>query len=93
MGFEKGHKKYGGKPKGYVSEDVKRSQEIFKEAIEIQFPKMIEAFDQARAKDPIKYLDLITKFAQYVLPKMVDVTTKGEEVKQVFKIGDTEIEL
>jgi ribosomal protein L16/L10AE len=89
----KGKPKTGGKPKGYTSEAVKASQEIFKSAIEDQFPKMIEAFDKARAKDPIKYLDLITKFAQYVMPKMVDVTTKGEEVKQVFKIGDTEVEL
>jgi hypothetical protein len=93
MAFKKGHPKTGGKPKGYTSEDVKASQEVFRAAIEEQFPKMIEAFEKAREQSPIKYLELIAKFAQYVMPRMVDVTTKGEEVKQIFKIGDTEIEL
>jgi len=93
MGFKKGKEKTGGKPKGYQDESTLASREVFKSAIEDQFPKMIEAFDKAREQSPVKYLELITKFAQYVMPKMVDITTKGEEVKQVFKIGDTEIEL
>lgn len=89
----KGEPKTGGKAKGYTDEATLASREIFKSAIEDQFPKMIEAFEKAREQSPVKYLELITKFAQYVMPKMIDVTTKGEEVKQVFKIGDTEIEL
>mgnify|MGYP003490246651 CR=1 FL=1 len=93
MAFKKGHEKVGGKPKGHTDEATLASREVFKSAIEDQFPKMIEAFDKAREQSPVKYLELITKFAQYVMPKMIDVTTKGEEVKQVFKIGDTEIEL
>jgi hypothetical protein len=90
---KKGEAKTGGKPKGYTSEAVKATQEVFRSAVEAQFPMMEKAFEEAREQSPIKYLELITKFAQYVMPKMVDVTTKGEEVKQVFKIGDTEIEL
>lgn len=93
MAFKKGHSKVGGKTKGHQDDATLASREVFKSAIEEQFPKMMIAFEEARKQSPIKYLELITKFAQYVMPKMVDITTKGEEVKQVFKIGDTEIEL
>lgn len=93
MSREKGSTKSGGKQKGYQDDATLASREVFKSAIEEQFPKMMIAFEEARKQSPIKYLELITKFAQYVMPKMVEITPKVEEVKQVFKIGDTEIEL
>lgn len=93
MAKPKGSIKVGGRIKGTGNKDVQVARDVFRLAVEDQFPKMIEAFDKARAESPVKYLELISKFAQFVMPKMVDVTTNGEEIKQIFKIGDTEIEL
>ena len=89
--FEVGHK--GFKPKGAVNKLTQTARELFVATLEGQVPHLSESFEMVRTEDPAKYLDLFAKYAQYFVPKQVDITTKGEEVKQVFKIGNVEIEL
>lgn len=93
MKFEKGHKKLGGKQKGTVNKVTESARELFKQTLEAQVPSLLQAFEDVREKDPAKFLEIYAKYAQYFVPKQVDVTTQGEQVKQVFKIGNQEIEL
>jgi hypothetical protein len=89
--FEKGHK--GFKPKGAENKVTQDARILFKQTLEAQVPSLLQAFEDVRAKNPDRFLELFAKYAQYFIPKQVDVTSKGEEVKQVFKIGNIEIEL
>lgn len=82
-----------GKPKGATGKVVTEARQLFVETLQGQVPSIHAAFEAVKAKDPAKYLELFAKYAQYFVPKKVDVTTNGEEVKQVFKIGNVEIEL
>lgn len=93
MPFEKGHKKATGRPEGATNKITQDARELFKQTLEAQVPSLLQAFEDVRAKNPDRFLELFAKYAQYFIPKQVDVTSKGEEVKQVFKIGNTEIEL
>lgn len=93
MKFEKGHKKLGGKQKGTVNKVTESARELFKQTLEAQVPSLLQAFEDVRKDDPAKFLEIYAKYAQYFVPKQVDVTTQGEQVKQVFKIGNQEIEL
>ena len=93
MKFEVGHKKVGGKQKGSVNVITQTARELFKETLELQVPNLLQAFEEVRAEDPAKFLELFAKYAQYFVPKQLDITTQGEQIKQVFKIGDVEIEL
>jgi hypothetical protein len=88
--FEKGN---GGKPKGANNKVVQEARALFVQTLEGQVPNIQEAFEEVRIKDPSKYLELFAKYAQYFIPKKVDVTTNGETIEQVFKIGNTEIKL
>lgn len=90
--FEKGDNRPR-KQKGDVSIITKEARVIFKETLEGQVSNIELAFNDVFKYDKAKYLELFAKYAQYFVPKQVDITTKGEEVKQVFKIGNTEIEL
>lgn len=94
MPFEKGESgNPNGKPKGIENKTTEAARELFVATLENQVQHIMSAFDQVREVDPAKYLDLYAKYAQYFIPKKVDVTTQGEQVKQVFKIGNVEIEL
>ena len=85
--------KSGGRQKGVPNVIVKGAREVFKETLEGQVEHIQDSFEKVRQIDPIKYLELFAKYAQYFMPKQVDITTGGEQVKQVFKIGGQEIEL
>ena len=82
-----------GKPKGAEAKVNKEARQLFVETLQGQVGHIHNAFEQVRVKDPAKYLELFAKYAQYFVPKKVDVTSGGDEIKQVFKIGNVEIEL
>ena len=89
--FKKGQAK--GKPVGAINKVTQTARELFVTTLEGQVPSIQEAFEKVKAKNPEKYLELFAKYAQYFIPKKVDVTTNGESIEQVFKIGNTEIKL
>jgi hypothetical protein len=65
-GFEKGNK---GKPKGAVNKVTQEARELFLQTLEAQVPNINEAFEKVREKNPVQYLDLFAKYAQYFVPK------------------------
>jgi hypothetical protein len=79
-GFTKGNE---GKPKGAVNKTVQEARVLFVQTLEGQVPNIEEAFEKVREKDPAMYLNLLSKYAQYFVPKMVDITTGGEKMNFV----------
>jgi hypothetical protein len=65
-GFEKGNT---GKPKGAVNKVTQEARELFLQTLESQVPNINEAFEKVREKNPVQYLDLFAKYAQYFVPK------------------------
>jgi hypothetical protein len=64
--FEKGN---NGKPKGATNKVTQEARELFLQTLEAQVPNIMEAFNQVREKNPVQYLDLFQKYAQYFVPK------------------------
>lgn len=71
--FEKGNK-LGGRPKGSVDKVSREARLLFVKVLSDQVPYIEDSLNKVREKDPAKYLDLMCKFAQYFVPKMVHVT-------------------
>ncbi len=80
-GRPKGLPKTGGKPKGYSDEATKGARELFKQIIEGEFHYIQESMAAARKKDPIKYLDVLSRFTSFVLPKQVEATITDNSIK------------
>jgi len=93
MAKPKGAPKIGGRTKDTPNKLTQTARQLFTSTLEGQVPNLLQAFEEVRQDDPAKYLELFAKYAQYFMPKQVDVTTKGESVKQLLKIGGVEIEL
>jgi hypothetical protein len=81
MPFEKGQKKTGGKQKGYTDATVQTARQRFVEICEGQNENVQSALEEVRKKDPAKYLDIMSKLAQYFVPKKVEQV--GETVLRV----------
>ena len=82
-GFDKG--KSGnpqGRPKGVENKVSQDARALFLSTLEGQVPNINKAFNDVKDIDPAKYLDLFCKYAQYFMPKKVDVTTDGDKLNQ-----------
>ncbi len=73
MAKAKGSAKTGGKQKGYTAEPVRKAQELFTLTLEGEVPHIQAAFDKVRKEDPVKYLEIFAKYAQYFIPKKTEV--------------------
>lgn len=94
MAAPKGHPHYGGgKEKGTPNKVTTEARELFTKTLAGQVEHIADSFDKVRVSNPEKYLDLFAKYAQYFVPKYVDVASNGEQVKQVFVIAGQEVEL
>ena len=76
--FKKGESK--GRPKGIPNEITKTAREMFKATLEEQVPHIQEAFNAVRNEDPAKFLELFAKYAQYFVPKQLDVTLESKTI-------------
>lgn len=74
MARPKGLPKTGGKAKGYTSEPVKKAQELFVSILEGEVDHLQNALQKVRLKDPAKYLEIYSKFAQYFIPKKTELS-------------------
>lgn len=84
--FDKGNT---GRPKGAKNKLTKTVKECWLEAFnELQNDSKANLIDWGR-KNPGYFYQIAAK----LIPAAVDVTTGGEPIKQIFKIGNTEIEL
>ena len=67
-----------GKPKGTQNRTTKESKEFLKAILFAEFDNIQESLKNARQESDSKYIDLLTKLLQFVLPKQVEADAKGE---------------
>jgi hypothetical protein len=90
--FEKGN---SGKPKGATNKVTNEARELFLQTLEAQVPNIMQAFDDVREKNPVQYLDLFAKYAQYFVPKKTSLEGGDKpldlnfNLKEVIKFDNT----
>lgn len=71
-------KKTGGREKGTENQLTKTARELFSQTLENQVPNIEGAFDAIlESGDHAKYLELFAKYAQYFVPKKIDLDVTG----------------
>lgn len=77
MGKEKTQFKAGnpGKPKGAENKTTKQARELFISIMEGEQMHIKASLDYIRDKDPAKYLEILSKFYPYFIPKKLEVDT------------------
>lgn len=70
--FQKGNP---GKPKGAENKTTKAARELFISIMEGQQEHIEDCLDKVRVKDPAKYLEVLSKFYPYFIPKKIEVDT------------------
>lgn len=78
--FEKGN---AGKPKGAVNKTTQAARVLFLSIMEGEQENIKECLDKVRAKDPAKYLEVLSKFYPYFIPKKLEVDTPTELIINV----------
>ena len=53
---------------------------IYLKALTNSLPEVESAMKEVRAEDPYKFLALVEKFGQKILPNQIDVTSDGNEL-------------
>lgn len=77
--FEKGNP---GKPKGAENKTTKAAKELFVSIMEGEVDHIKEALDKIREKDPAMYLQTLSKFYPYFIPKKMEIDTpEGLNIK------------
>lgn len=77
--FEKG--KASGKPKGAENKVSRAAKELFLEIMESQVDNIEASLSAIREKDHAKYLEVLSKFFPYFIPKKLDISTPKEGIK------------
>lgn len=94
MAFKKGDKKpeTSGRQKQVPNKVTQTAREIFIATLEAQSDRIGKAFDDVlmgkkdendnyiTKPDPAKYLELFAKYAQYFVPKKLDVNMEGKVI-------------
>ena len=70
--FEKGN---SGKPKGAENKTTKAAKELFVSIMEGEVDNIKASLDKIRVKDPGKYLEVLSKFFPYFIPKKLEIDT------------------
>lgn len=64
-----------GKPKGAVNKTTQAAREIFLAIMEGQQEHIEDCLEKVRKKNPAKYLEVLSKFYPYFIPKKIEVDT------------------
>lgn len=78
--FQKGNK---GKPKGAVNKATRKAKELFLEIMDGEVDNIKNSLDELRKKDKGRYLEVLSKFFPYFIPKKVEIDTPGEIIINV----------
>lgn len=74
-----------GKPKGTLNRTTKESKEFLKSILFAEFDNIEDSLRRAREESDSKYIDLLSKLLQFVLPRQVEADAKGEiKIKVVY---------
>lgn len=72
-----------GKPKGAQNKTTKEARQLFISIMEGQVNHVNESLEKIRKDDPKDYLDTLSKFFPYFIPKKVEIDTPHEIVVNV----------
>jgi len=75
-----------GRGKGTLNKTTAEMKDMLNAIMEKQWPEVEKGLRKLAEEDPIKYVDVITKYFPYVIPKKVDVTTDNQPLKPEIKI-------
>ena len=92
MPFKKGKIKTGGKVKGSGNIATKKGRELFLEIMEGEIDNVKESLNQVRSENPYNYLNVLSKLLPYFMPKLSDITSKGEKIVNQLNITVPDIE-
>lgn len=70
--FKKGNQ---GKPKGAENKTTRAAKELFVSIMEGEVDNIKESLDKIRKKDPALYLQTLSKFYPYFMPRKMEVDT------------------
>lgn len=86
MGQKKGQTgNPNGRPKGTPNRTTKEAKEFLKNILYAEFDNIQASLQNARNESDAKYIDLLTKLLQFVLPKQVEAEGKGKiEIKVTY---------
>lgn len=62
-----------GKPKGAVNKTTQAARELFLSIMEGEQQHIESCLEKVRKKDPAKYLEVLSKFYPYFIPKKVEI--------------------
>jgi hypothetical protein len=78
--FTKGN---AGKPKGAENKTTKAAKELFVSIMEGQVENIEASLETIRKKDPGRYLEVLSKFFPYFIPKKLEIDTPTELIVNV----------
>lgn len=64
-----------GKPKGAENKTTKAAKELFVSIMEGEVDNIKTSLKKIRIKDPARYLEVLSKFYPYFMPKKLEVDT------------------
>jgi hypothetical protein len=67
-----------GKPKGTLNRTTKESKEFLKQILFAEFDNIQESLKNARSESDSKYIDLLSKLLQFVMPKQIEGEHSGK---------------
>ena len=73
--FKEGNK---GKPKGAVNKTTREAKQLFVEIMEGEVDNIKSSLEELRKKDKGRYLEVLSKFFPYFIPKKVEIDTPSE---------------
>lgn len=77
-GRKKGTSKTGGRVVGTPNRTTKESKDFLKQILFAEFDNIQESLKNAREESDAKYIDLLTKLLQFVMPKQVENEERGK---------------
>lgn len=80
--FQKGNR---GRPEGSANKVTQQARELFTQIMEGHVDNINESLEKIRKKDPARYLDVLSKFFPYFIPKKVEIETPSEIVVKVVR--------
>lgn len=81
-----------GRPKGMPNNVTRDVRTIFSALVEANAEKAQELFDRVAAKDPAEALDLLARFAEFVIPKLARTDLTGDAADKGATVHITGVE-
>lgn len=76
-----------GKPKGTKNRVTKASKELFLQIMDGEVENIKASLDRIRVKDPAMYLQTLSKFYPYFMPRKLEIDTPTELIVHVKRKG------